>query len=165
MVATIRWVTSEDRALLDHFLRLAVFVPQGEPEPDDSIVTEPGLRAYVEDFGRRAGDRGVIATRNGDTVGAAWARVFPDGTEVYGRLDDQTPVLAMAVEAGSRGNGIGTLMLRSLMSQLADDGYECLSLSVQSDNSVAVALYTSHGFEVVDQSDGELVMVTALTGR
>jgi hypothetical protein len=50
---TIKWLTREDHALLEEFVYLAIWLPDGTPPlPRDVIRTEPSLRHHWEDFGK-----------------------------------------------------------------------------------------------------------------
>lgn len=61
--------------------------------------------------------------------GAVWVRIMND----YG-IDDDTPSLAMSVLPEYRGMGIGTSLLKQLLSAEKAAGCAKFSLSVQKDN-------------------------------
>jgi ribosomal protein S18 acetylase RimI-like enzyme len=124
------------------------------------VRTDPGLRNYWDDFGRKD-DYAYIALVGGQVVGIAWARILGGDTPGYGHVDDQTPELAIAVVPGLRGQGIGTKLMEELLAFLAEAGYAQASLSVQKDNPAA-RLYRRLGFETVAENQTDYIMVKLL---
>ena len=111
------------------------------------------LRVYVEGFGDKEGDAGLVAEMEGKVIGAVWARIMDD----YGHLDDETPSLAISLYKEYRGHGIGTALMEGILVLLKERGFARVSLSVQKDN-YAVKMYRRVGFQVVRESEEELVM-------
>lgn len=153
----IRNLRPAEYPLLADFLYMAIFVPPGQQPPPREVLALPDMQVYIQDFGRGTGDRAVAAEAAGRLVGAAWARIVED----YGHVDDDTPSLAVAVEAPYRGQGIGGALLRALLDQLAQAGYRRASLSVQKENP-AVALYRRLGFQTLRETESEYIMVNTL---
>lgn len=154
---TIRPLRSDERWLLTEFLYEAVWVPEGAPPVPRTVLQEPALRRYVEDFGRAADDRCLAAVCDGRVAGAVWVRRMHG----FGHVDDATPELAVALYPEYRGRGVGTLLLRAMLDLLRTEGYTRVSLSVQRENRAA-AWYLREGFELLAERDGELVMVCRL---
>ena len=133
----------------------ALFVPPGAEALPRSVLDQPDLRVYHEDFGTRPGDVGRVAVdETGAAIGAAWARQV----EGYGFVDHVTPELAVAVLPAHRGCGVGRTLLESLFEVTP----RC-SLSVDLRNR-AKALYDRLGFELV-RMDGEYTAVMLRDGR
>ena len=153
----IRELVREDYGLLKDFLYEAIFVPEGMPAPPRSIVEKPELRVYLEDFGNRKGDMGLIAEVWGKAAGAVWVRIMND----YGHVDDSTPSFAISLYKEYRGLGIGTAMMKSMLQLLRQRGYTRGSLAVQKAN-YAVNMYRRLGFRVVGENDEEYIMVCSL---
>jgi len=105
------------------------------PTPDE-VLAWPELARYFEGWGR-PGDLGVIA--DGE-VGAAWVRLFTKNDHGYGFVGPHVPELAIGVTRGARGRGVGTALLKDLLSRVGP-----VSLSVETDNP-AVRLYERFGF-------------------
>ena len=144
---TLRLAATGDEPVLRDMLYFAVFVPPGSPPPDYSVVAQPAVARYVNGWGRR-GDDGIIAVAsNGEPIGAAWLRLWPEHDRGYGFIDAFTPELCVAVRPEVRGGGIGTQLLRRLL-QRADESHDCMSLSVSVQNP-AVRLYERLGFASV----------------
>ncbi|MDX2153620.1 MAG: GNAT family N-acetyltransferase [Bryobacteraceae bacterium] len=111
----IRPALEADEPFLWDMLYLALFVPPGQPPIPRAVLLQPAISRYVRDWGRRAGDSGVIAVLNGLPVGAAWLRLFSAADPGYGFVDETTPELTVAVLPDHRGQGTGTLLLTSLL--------------------------------------------------
>ena len=90
-------------------------------------------------------------------VGAIWVRIMND----YGHIDNDTPSLAMSIYKKYRGLGIGTSLLKQLLSVERLAGYPKISLSVQK-NNYAVKMYKKAGFTVVNENNEEYIMAINL---
>lgn len=55
----------------------------------------------------------------------------------YGHIDDETPSLAISLHKEYRGKGLGTNMMKEMLSLLKTHGYKHVSLSVQKANYAA----------------------------
>ena len=137
-------------------LRHAYYWRWHDPELEDLPVGR-----YVDRWGR-PGDTAVVLIERFRPVGAAWYRLFKASAPGYGFVDEDTPELTIAVVPSCRGKGYGAELLEALLDRAAADGYEQISLSVESD-SPAVKLYGRHGFDTVAERGGASVMVADLT--
>ncbi|MBQ6521164.1 MAG: GNAT family N-acetyltransferase [Anaerolineaceae bacterium] len=122
--------------------------------PDRSSIDRPELHLYIEDFGKKADDHCLVAEVKGKVVGAVWARIMDD----YGHIDDETPSLAISLYPEYRNMGIGTALMKEMLSLLSCSGYRRASLSVQKEN-YAVRMYRSLGFHVMRAENEEFIMV------
>jgi ribosomal protein S18 acetylase RimI-like enzyme len=154
--ALLRPLRREDEPILWEMLYHAIHVPEGAAPPPREIVREPGLRHYVQGWGR-VGDLGVLAEVGGMPVGAAWARLLTGDDRGYGYVDDATAELSIAVLPAYRGRGIGTRLLERLLDAARERGHD-LCLSVQADNA-ARRLYERMGFVTLAEEGGALTMV------
>ena len=143
--------------LLDNFLYEAIFVPESMTAPPRSIIENEDLQVYVRDFGQLPDDRCLVAECDGKIVGAVWTRIMND----YGHIDADTPSLAISLYKEYRNKGIGTELLERMLQLLKKDGYKQVSLSVQKAN-YAVRMYQKAGFDVLNETNEELVMVCDL---
>ena len=153
----IRSLREDETHLLKDFLYEAIFIPPGAELPPRDIVEKPELRVYTDGFGTRKGDNCLVADIGGRAVGAVWTRIMDD----YGHVDDETPSFAISLYREYRGMGIGTRLMREMLSLLREKGYRRASLAVQKAN-YAVKMYKSTGFETVDENDEEYIMVCDL---
>ena len=95
-----------------------------------------------------------MAEVGGKIVGAVWVRIMND----YGHIDDETPSLAISLYKEYRGLGIGTAMMKEILTLLKSYGYNRVSLSVQKAN-YAAEMYLKIGFEIVRENREEYIMV------
>lgn len=149
----IREIEKNEYPLLEDFLYEAIFVPEGVCPPPRSIIERPELQVYISDFGR-TDDACLVAEINEKVVGAVWTRIMDD----YGHINDETPSFAISIYKEYRHLGIGTALMTAMLRLLKERGYRQASLSVQKDN-YAVKLYRKTGFEVVGETEEELIMV------
>jgi ribosomal protein S18 acetylase RimI-like enzyme len=153
----IRKLCSGESDLLKDFLYQAIFIPEGVKAPAGDIVKRPELQIYYEGFGSRPGDHCLVAETAGRVVGAVWTRIMND----YGHVDDETPSFAISLIPEYRNKGIGTRLMREMLSLLKECGYKQASLAVQKAN-YAVRMYKEVGFEIIDENEEEFIMVCRL---
>ena len=153
----IREMWKEEYPLLKDFLYEAVYVPEGADPPNRAIIDSPELQVYIRGFGNSRHDHAMVAVVDGDIAGAVWTRIMDD----YGHIDDETPSLAISVHKGYRNSGIGTALLKEMLSYLKLKGYPAVSLSVQKAN-YALSMYQKAGFYIVNENDEEYIMAVQL---
>ena len=153
MKYTIREMTAQEYPLLDDFLYEAIFVPEGVEPPSKSIITAPELQIYVKDFGTSKDDFSLVAEVENKIIGAVWVRIMNDN----GHIDDKTPSLAISLYKKYRGQGIGSSLIKEMLSLLQAHGYKHVSLSVQKAN-YATKLYQKIGFRIIKEIGDEWIM-------
>ena len=154
MEYTIREMAVTEYPLLNEFLYEAIFIPDGIEPPPRNIITSPELQIYVDRFGELKDDFALVAEVEKKVVGAVWVRIMND----YGHIDDKTPSLAISLYKEYRGQGIGTDMMKEMLSLLKAHGYKRVSLSVQKTN-YAVEMYRKIGFDIVRGNEEEWIML------
>ena len=137
----LRAANVSDEPFLWEMLYLALFVPPGEPPLPRSVLRDPAIARYVQGWGMRRDDKGLVALVDTSLVGAAWLRWFPASEPGYGFVDESIPELSVAVLPGHRGKGIGSLLLERLLR-----GVPSTSLSCDPQNP-AWRLYLRLGFK------------------
>ena len=152
----IREIRKNEYSILFDFLYEAIFIPEGMDKPPKSIIEQPELQIYIEDFGKKD-DWCLVAEIKEKIVGAVWVRIMDD----YGHIDDETPSFAISLYEEYRNMGIGTALMRDMLELLKNKGYKKTSLSVQKAN-YAVRMYQKVGFEVIDENEEEYIMVCRL---
>jgi len=150
----IRELQENEKSLLNDFLYEAIYVLDGTALPSKDIIYKPELQVYVSDFGEEKDDNCLVTEVDGRVVGAVWVRIIND----YGHVDDRTPSFAISLYPDYRGLGIGTKMMKEMLTLLINKGYEKVSLSVQKAN-YAYEMYLKVGFEIVGENEGEYIMV------
>ena len=157
----IREMKPSEYGELENFLYEAIYVPEGEPNPPREILARPEMRVCVDDFGAFDGDCCFVAEVAGEIVGACWSRIMND----YGHLDDFTPSIALSVTKNFRRRRIASALIEKLSARLAEKNFKRMSLSVQKENSAAIALYRKLNFEVVVERGEELLMTRTLCDK
>lgn len=114
---------------------------------------DPMLEKYLGGW-KRHDDFGFIVETEGEPVGAVWMRYFQADDPGYGFVDEQTPEITIGVLEGSRGKGIGQMLLQAAV----DAAPTSLSLSVEDGNG-AIRLYERFGFVAVGRVGNSATMV------
>ena len=154
----IREMQRAEYPLLENFLYEAIFIPNGVEPPPKSIIYRRELQVYISEFGTNKHDIAFVADIDGKIVGAAWVRIMND----YGHIDDSTPSFAISLYKEYRGKGIGTALMKEMLTTLKECGYEQASLSVQKEN-YAAKMYQKLGFQIIGENEEEYLMLKKLS--
>ena len=153
MKYTIRELSSNEYKILEDFLYEAIFLPEGVDSPSRDIIKQPELQLYISEFGKED-DNAFVAEIDVKVVGAVWTRIMND----YGHIDEETLSLAISLYKEYRGKGLGTNMMKEMLSLLKTHGYKRVSLSVQKAN-YAAEMYRKIGFEIIKENEDEWIML------
>ncbi len=153
----IRKIKEKEYILLEDFIYEAIFIPEGVEPPPKSIINQPDLQVYIKDFGKEKDDICFVAETNSKIIGAVWVRDMKD----YGHIEDGVPSFAISLYKPYRNFGIGTKLMKTMLSELKQRGYKKTSLAVQKEN-YAVKMYRKVGFEVIRETEEEFIMVCNL---
>ncbi len=153
----IREMQQTEYPLLEYFLYEAIFIPNGVEPPSKSIIYRPELQVYISNFGASKHDIAFVADIDGKIVGAVWVRIMND----YGHIDDNTPSFAISLYKEYRGKGIGTALMKEMLTTLKERGYKQASLSVQKEN-YAAKMYQKLGFQIIEENEEEYLMLKKL---
>ena len=157
MEYAIREMTVPEYPLLSDFLYEAIFIPDDIKPPSRNIICSPELQVYIDRFGSLKDDFALVAEIEGKIIGAVWIRIMYD----YGHIDDETPSLAISLYKEYRGRGIGTEMMKEMLSLLKTHNYKRVSLSVQK-AIYAAEMYRKIGFDIVRENEEEWIMICNL---
>lgn len=147
----IRPATVDDVEFLWAMLFYAAHADEQPGATRRSIRSDPDLQRYLDGWGTRPGDDGVVAVDGGQPVGAAWLRLFTaDEVGLVTYVAPDVPELAIAVVPGRIGGGVGGTMMARLLADADAAGVPAVVLSARADNP-AVRLYERHGFTVTDR--------------
>ena len=116
----IRELKQDENKVLDTFLYEAIFIPEGVSAPPKDIINQPDLQVYVKDFGKNKGDLCLVAQVSDKIVGAVWVRIMND----YGHIDNETPSFAISLLKEYRNYGIGTELMKQMLTKLKLEGYK-----------------------------------------
>ncbi len=150
-MVSVRPAEAEDVDFLWSMLFYAAHADEQPGATVQSIRSDPDLQRYLDGWGARPGDAGVLALDGDEPVGAAWLRLFIGGeTGLVTFVAPDVPELAIAVVPGRIGGGVGSSMLTRLLADADAAGVPAVVLSARADNP-AVRLYERHGFTVTDR--------------
>lgn len=153
-----RLASAADLNLVQQTLYLALAWDPADPIPPiDRVIAHPEVARYHEGW-MRAGDAGVVAEADGAFVGMAYYRLFTADNHGQGYIDPDTPELAIGMDPGHRGQGIGTRLMTELADVARTAGVERISLSVSSGNPAA-RLYQRVGYQYASEHDPELMVL------
>ncbi|MFR3685627.1 MAG: N-acetyltransferase family protein [Enterococcus sp.] len=153
----IREMHLSEYPLLREFLYHAIYQRDQEKPIPRSIIDDPNIAVYIQDFGKYKTDLCLCAQLDDKVVGAVWVR----NIEGFGSIDDQTPEFAISLLPEYRGQGIGTELMKEMIRRLNREGYSKTSLAVQKDN-YALNMYLKVGFKIVAENEEEYIMVCQL---
>ncbi|MBN2164787.1 MAG: GNAT family N-acetyltransferase [Marinilabiliaceae bacterium] len=157
----IRKIEKNEIDKLEDMLYEAVYQPdKNNPIPRD-VIKVPQVNAYINEFGKSTDDHCFVADLNGKIIGAVWVRIITGKIKGYGNIDNKTPEFVISLYKEYRNKGIGTKMMNKMINYLQKSGYKQTSLSVQKDN-YAVKLYKKIGFEIIEENDGDYLMLLKL---
>ena len=94
-------------------------------------------------------------------VGAAWMRYF-SGPDLSAIDDPAVPVLAIGIDQGHRGRGVGRLLMAALFADARDTGIREVALTTGLFNEPALRLYRRCGFVEVLRHDDAVKMTVTL---
>lgn len=143
--------------LLEDFLYEAIFKKDENVVVPRDIICKPELQVYIKDFGQKKADFCFVAECEDKVVGAVWVR----NIKGYGCIDDVTPEFAISLYPEYRSFGIGTALMKRMLSCLKEEGYQKTSLAVQKEN-YALKMYLKVGFEIIGENEEEYIMVCEL---
>ena len=156
----IRPARPEEYPLLADFLYEAIYLPEGADAPPKEIICKPELAVYITAFGQ-PDDLCLVAESCGQILGAVWTRILAGNVKGYGNVDGRTPEFAISVKKKYRGQGIGSRLMREMITLLKRRGYEKASLSVNKEN-YACRMYEKLGFHVIQEQEDDYLMVRRL---
>lgn len=149
MKPTLYFLRSSEQKIVTDMLHYAMRLD----EVNKVLSDIPELSIYEEFYGFTSKDLGLYALVDNELAGAVWIRRLNREHGSNGYIDDNTPILNIAVLPQFRGNGIGSAMLNQLFIE-AGALYENICVSVVED-SPAVRFYERHGFLRYDNGSVE----------
>jgi GNAT superfamily N-acetyltransferase len=159
----LRFAHQDDLPFLKWMLYEACYPEGGERPPIEKGISKPDVCVYLDGWVRK-GDAGlIVATDAGGPMGAAWYRLFTAAAPGYAFIDEQTPEAAIGMVFEARGQGLGTQLMRNLMSLANKQGHKRMSLGVADINPRARRFYERLGFEEVGRKEDGTIMVADLT--
>lgn len=143
---SLRSATAADLRFLASCLALAAHEPLV-----DRALAQPSIKRYLKDW-MRPNDFGFIASKDGQDIGAVWARQFQPGDQPFVWAGHSAPELTIAVLPNGQGQGVGQALLNALAVEARQRNLKGLCLNVRDDNP-AIRLYERVGFRPIAQSE------------
>ena len=154
----IRPIKSNEIMLLTDFVYEAIFQRDTRRLAPRTIIQDPSIWAYIDEFGSRPDDHCFVAESDGKIIGAVWVRCI----KAFGYIDDSVPEFAISIYPEYRGKGIGKKLMSKMLEYLKSKGYPQASLAVQKDN-YAIKMYRQMGFEIKAENEQEYIMTCRLS--
>jgi len=153
----IREYKDKDYKFLREMLFEAVYW-RSQVKPDiETALLNKGVKEAIDNFGQRQGDKCFVESGL-ELEGAAWYRFYDEKNQIRGYINNEIPVVVIGVSEKHRRKGVGYKLLKALLIQGKEDGYEALSLCVSKDN-YALKLYERLGFIIYEDIEDSLIMI------
>jgi len=110
----------------------------------------PHLEIYSNFYGLTPKDLGLYAMKNAEVCGAIWYRKLNASHHSNAFLNEDTPVVNIAVKPQFRGEGVATFMMNQFLQEVATT-HKHVSVSV-SDIARSIGFFEKFGFEIVADS-------------
>lgn len=149
----IREMKKQEYGILETFIYEAIFQKDKDNPIPKSIIYEPEIFIYIDNFGTQKDDYCLCAEIDNELIGAVWVR----NIKGFGNVDETTPEFAISVLKQYQGKGVGNALMKEMLKLLKRKGYKGASLAVQKDN-YAYNMYLNVGFQVIDENEEEYIM-------
>lgn len=157
----IRKIKTEEIDILEDMLYESVYQSDITNPIPREVTNVLEVRVYIEKFGQKKDDYCLVAELNNQIIGAVWVRILANKIKGYGNVDNKTPEFVISLFKEYRKQGIGTLLMKKMISYLTEKGYNQASLSVEKEN-YAVRMYKNLGFEIVNENKEDYIMLLKL---
>jgi len=154
MPYSIREVSPSDQPVLWEILYEALWDPPSGPRRPRSVLSNPFIAAYVQDWGKQSTDLGFLAiSSQGVVAGGVLGRLLVPPLQGGAFYDAQTPQLGIAVFPDFRNQGIATSLFTKFLA-VASTRFPRVSLGVHPENHVALNLYKKFRFHQFATGNG-----------
>ena len=159
----VRPIESSDQAILWDILYEALWDPPTGVRRPRSVLANPHIACYVENWGSHSDDVGFLAVMQDNSVaGGILSRLLVPPMPGGAFYDTQTPQLGIAVFPAFQNQGIGASLFKTYLAATAAR-FPRVSLGVHPQNHVAIHLYRRFGFtQFATGNGGYLNMVADL---
>ena len=147
-----RRIKAGEYEFLNEMLYEAIFIPENIQKPSKEIIKLPELSKYTDNWNKDIYDVAIIAFDNKTLIGAIWGRIFKSDNKGYGFVSEEIPEISMAILKNYRGNGIGTELIKRIITEYKNLNVEKISLSVSVQNK-AKKLYERFGFKKIGNEE------------
>jgi ribosomal protein S18 acetylase RimI-like enzyme len=163
MLHSIRQVEAADQPILWDLLYEALWDPPASPRRPRSVLSNPHIAVYVQDWGSKGTDLGFLAiSHEGSVAGGILSRLLLPPLQGGAFYDANTPQLGIAVFPAFQRQGLGTALFTAYLAA-ASTRFPRVSLGVHPENHAAIRLYRRFGFyQFATGTGGYLNMVKDL---
>ncbi len=142
----IREATSSDQPILWELLYDALWDPPTSPRRPRSVLSNPHIAAYVQDWGSQPADLGFLAVApDGTVAGGILGRLLLPPHPGGAFMDATTPQVGIAVFPAFRQQGLGNALFNRYLAAAAAR-FARVSLGVHPENHLAIGWYRRLGF-------------------
>jgi len=142
----IREVEAADQPILWDLLYEALWDPPTCPRRPKSVLSNPHIAAYVQDWGSNGTDLGFLAiSPEGSIAGGILSRLLLPPLQGGAFYDAHTPQLGIDVVPAFQKQGLGTALFTRYLAA-ASTRFPRVSLGVHPENHTAIRLYRRFGF-------------------
>jgi len=151
---SIRAIEPSDQPILWEILYEALWDPPTGPRRPRSILANPHIALYVENWGSKSEDLGFLGVvPDGSIAGGILSRLLVPPMQGGAFYDVQTPQLGIAVFPRFQNQGIGASLFKTYLAA-ATTRFPRVSLGVHPQNHVAIHLYKNFGFHQFATGNG-----------
>ncbi len=156
----LRPIEEKDEIFLWDMLFEITYSLDTDKKPSKQVfLKRQDIYKYVKGFGLEPSDAGFVAeNQDGRLIGAAWYRLYKEDNKGFGYVSDNTPEVSLAVLEEYRNKGIGKQLLQALIQQAGKKYFSSISLNVDTRNTVAVHLFKSKEFKIVNTQGTSQIM-------
>jgi len=146
LLHSIREIVAADQPILWDLLYEALWDFPTGPRRPRSVLSNPQVAAYVQDWGSNGTDLGFLAiASDGSVAGGILSRLMLPPLQGGAFHDEHTPQLGIAVFPAFQRQGLGTALLARYLAA-ASNRFPRVSLGVHPENHADIKLYTRFGF-------------------
>ncbi len=156
-----RLLRHDEFDFLEEMLYESIFVPEGHPPLPYSIIKDPAIAKYIQDWGNSSDDIAIVAEIEDELIGAVWGRKFKQQNAGYGFINENTPEIGIAVKKEYRNMGIGKKLMTEICSIYKSRNIQAISLSVSQGNK-AKQFYLQHGFIITNENNDDYIMMKSI---
>ncbi len=128
-----------------------LYYAQKLDESDKTIEDIPQLEIYHNFYGLTRKDLGLYAMKDAQVCGAVWCRKLNIEHNSNGFVDEDTPVMLIAVKPEFRNQGVATFMMEQFLQEVASQ-HNNLSICVSHENK---KFFEKFGFEELEDLQRE----------
>jgi len=137
-----------------------LFYAQQLDEKNSTLELHPELKIYSDFYGLTPKDLGLYAMKDATVCGAIWSRKLNAQHSAEGFINEETPVVNIAVKPEFRAQGIGRQMMEQFLEEAASQ-YSSLSICI-SNTKETITFFEKFGFKTYLKNLESIIMLKEL---